>query len=801
MRRTVAASDRSSPQTGAHVTSGDTTFPDTKLEDQLREELQDLSGGISGKTLIVRAPAGAGKSRILRRLLVENMQEKKLERVLWVVREVNQPKGKPASPKSESNARQPVSAQGLAQEALNDFRLLTGGKMTVRKLTRTSKAARFNWDVGGPEIKIISHARLPLIFSDYPRKRDAELAKAELVVIDEDPVHALILDGSVCLADKSNDFGFFYNALRKVARRPGKRFGLNHRDQVEELFGVEFFALLQEQLQGNRDDQNLLAQITHMFQEVPDPLQQADPRSSGFRRRKVLLDALAAAFLEDITQHRVDQEVGSRRFSILRKIEKGKGSETKRGLPLLRFSLLSPMKLDQHNFIILDAYADTRIYEKVFPSCRTLKFTRDRKLRIEVSDALRLDPPRIASQVTNARSRTLQVLEEVHDLAQSRNRGSETLLVLTKQAKGHLDSMFATCETDKFPFRTELYWYKGRGVNAFRGANVFAPSLPYLNRAYRDHTLSALFRHDVALMDEMKKHAQAAELLQILHRSRQASTSDGATPPFTLVGAFHEEMVSDPALSPAHRSEISVKTLEAFLEPLHSEVEVVPYHPTQIIAVGERNGRWMTALNLMCQELLVLFPDGVPHAALQALPLVSPRRGKLTRDAKSFGGFLARLIGHPGLPPEWKRTNLMRQRCLAGESVPGDNEWRYVDLEQEGSASNQNLVAKAVEAAPASLIKHQVKSDPRKSKGRGRSPVVYVSASLCELCRERAAQRSLTKLEKLVALAKSSDPSNFDDFVRKLPPVNVASPNRVNGLVPRQETVASPDPACTPASS
>lgn len=90
----------------------------------------------------------------------------------------------------------------------------------------------------------------------------------------------------------------------------------------------------------------------------------------------------------------------------------------------------------------------------------------------------------------------------------------------------------------RFDLKT-LHWFSGRGLNRYEGAHVIALTPPKLPRTYRDYELAALY----PLVSESEKRKvlhdqlECAELLQMLNRGRQSIRRLGGKPtPYIILG-------------------------------------------------------------------------------------------------------------------------------------------------------------------------------------------------------------------------------------------------------------------------
>ncbi|WP_152544728.1 hypothetical protein [Deinococcus phoenicis] len=198
-------------------------------------------------SVIVAAP-GVGKSTLTRSVLAHHLKAGRLRRVLWAVQAINEP-------------------DSLGAQAQQDFQDLGIHTETIYSSARCDELGKpylpqFQWP-DHPAVKIVSHAKLPLIFG--ARHASMSLRQADLLVIDEDPTAGLLLSYEQVLPGAAPmhlkalpEEDPVWQALQKVAegarRSDTRTFALPNRFiRGYGLFGSPFWAAFQAHHPGPVD--------------------------------------------------------------------------------------------------------------------------------------------------------------------------------------------------------------------------------------------------------------------------------------------------------------------------------------------------------------------------------------------------------------------------------------------------------------------------------------------------------------------------------------------------------------------
>ena len=207
----------------------------------------------------------------------------------------------------------------------------------------------------------------------------------------------------------------------------------------------------------------------------------------------------------------------------------------------------------------------------------------------------------------------------------NRHRPDHRLLTILTQRLQDPTSQWQTLLQDAFTARGlvvsddvtltdvhQMHWHAGRGVNANRGADVYALMPPTLSAMNAHYNLAALLPDDPLARAKLQVYALAAECMQMLHRGRQPDFPAGSKP--RIVVGFSEEKLSK------------------LLEPLADRVTTRPYKPLMHFTRQSQNPRWRDMTAALARELLAhpAFKDGLPRRLLTGLPK------HLDRDEKVY---------------------------------------------------------------------------------------------------------------------------------------------------------------------
>lgn len=641
---------------------------------------------------LVVAPPGQGKSVHTRQVIADAIKAHTLRHVLWATHSINE-------------------EDSLGRGALAAF---TGLKLPAEIVySRTNFSGpglfedQFRWP-STPLVKVISHARIPLIFGGTD-PTSAKLRGADLLVIDEDPTASLLLASPVdknvpgdllpyrlvTLAATGDPacLALLRVADLAVAAEAGQRFArLNKFAIGHGVYGEEFWPLFLREHPGPVGVGSLRAALSTSSKKSPKIEQ---PK------------LVAEEFAEDARCAALSGPPGRTRFGV-----HWAGNDFSfRGLPsppcheqaLLRFNLRPPINLSLP-VIVLDGYANNTLYDALFAGrhVRLHEFARAAPLDIECSDVMHLDPMLDGNSRGNSVANRLQIAEE---LAAQRTRqlamagvvpaspvGQQLLIAgkasrepdsdwqrMLQEAYGWAGLHFNSGPGIKDDVQ-QMHWHAGRGRNDYEGADVYALNPPSLSLMSRDYTTSALFPDRPDLRERLFRHAHGAELLQMLNRGRQPNFSGPGHRPRIIVGSTHEN-ISD------------------MLGDLRDRATLRPYQSILLMNKGSKNPRWRDMTVALAHELLVLFPHGLSKRLLLGLP----------RNRYPDLAVQAKLEAQALMEPAMSHLH---------QAFHNPSSWKYHDVLQAGGSNNDAPLDEAMEGT--GLTREY-------AKRRG-SPKVYVAA-------------------------------------------------------------------------
>ena len=594
-----------------------------------RQLIQDAK---PGEVHIVAAPPGVGKSMWTRQVIRDTLllppavsPSVGIRRVLWATHSI-------------------ATDTALGKEALAAFQALHVPVQIIyrRANFKPSGAAssyeeQFVWPTdpaGHPEpmVKIISHARIGLIFGNPGNPTSAGLLGADLLVIDEDPMSGLLIASPTSRTDTdspkyrleglaTSGDPVFQALLRIVQTAPAdssagravQSFTLkNTYDLGHALYGRTFWHLFLRQHPQPVDTVSLSAALKK--NGIADP------------------DLIAEAFAEDARC-----AVRSTRRPARYRTRFGIHWEGRVSNPdwarmaLFRFTLRRPLEVDLP-VIVLDGYAKQELYEALFleqPHVKFHGFAPAVKLSVECSELLSINP--LEDRKAKGLPHRLHVAEELAEqrrVQKMADPGSKQLLLTNKDlytsssgwqkllqgAYTHVvpGLTFSHPESAPGPLLAEpnqMYWHAGRGLDSYNGADIYALTLPKLSSLHRDYALAAVVLDNPALRQRLHGHARASELLQMLNRGRQPgwaakSAPTGGPVPRVVVGA-------------------TIKKVRMLLGDLVDRAELREYRPLLQLTKGSQNPRWRDMTTALAQELLARpeFYQGLPIQLLESLPL------------------------------------------------------------------------------------------------------------------------------------------------------------------------------------
>ena len=653
-----------------------------------------VSGASTGHIDLVVAPPGQGKSVHTRQVIADAIKARTLRHVLWATHSINE-------------------EDSLGQEAQADFVKLKLTAEIVYSRKNCSNAEdfkdQFRWP-STPLVKVISHARIPLIFGETD-PTSAGLRGADLLVIDEDPTTSLLLASPV---DKSVPGDLLpyrlvtlaatgdpvCRALLRVADLAvaagvGQSFArLNTFVVGHGVYGEEFWTLFLREHPGPVDVRSLRAALG---------VSSAAPGKSSKERPKIHQhELIAEEFAKDAWRAALSRPISRTRFGVhwagndfsLR----GSASPPSHEQALLRFNLRPPINFPLP-VVVLDGYANTTLYTALFAGrhVRLHEFARAIPLDVECSNVMHLDPMLDGNSRGHSVANRLQIAEE---LAEQRTRQlamsgalparpiSQQLLITSKagresgsdwqrllqEAYGRAGLHFNSGPGIKNDVQ-QMHWHAGRGRNDYEGADVYALNPPSLSVMSRDYTMSALFPDRPHLRKRLFRHALGAELLQMLNRGRQPNFSGPGHRPRIIVGGTY-------------------KDIDILLGDLRDRATLRPYQPILLMTKGSQNPRWRDMTAALARELLVLFPHGLSKRLLLGLPM--NRYPDLAVRTK--------LEAHARMEPI--ESHLY-------QAFHSPSSWKYQDVLPAGGRNGDDSLDEAMMGAGLTLEKAERRGSPK----------------------------------------------------------------------------------------
>lgn len=497
--------------------------------------------GSPGTIHVVKASPGQGKTHSTVEALADLLHTGSVTRILWAVRETVADKslGQEAHSKLKAAGLQTTLVQGrpVIRKAVMRSTLTWGP--TSRGRVQQLHRDQFHWS-GAPEVKIISHAHLPLIYGKDARSRGGrhlqQLRAAQLLVIDEDPSDVFLVDETLL---KTRD-----NARARANLRLNASFFEAKRDDVSQAF----MQLFQRAAAGEFNSEARRTGRQHSL--------------SGAPFLKALLDTLPArpawpTFARNLglTAYfgygsNISPWVAQHLRHALKDYERGLPPSAQFGLtwfsqnprPELRFNL-SQYRAFPTSVLILDAYAHRLHYEAAFRPSPIEIHAVGPNLTLEVAVA-----PGTGRQRSRVRSHQdtehlLNLMEQVLDYAAT--HGNTLLLCHKDTREPYRQALAQALACVPLPTDTAVqthHWKAGRGSNQWEGWNIIALEDFHYPQHCAQHTLTALYPYDTAgdaqLRATLAGLHRVSEQLQMLHRGRQTlATTRGwrHTPGVTLL--------------------------------------------------------------------------------------------------------------------------------------------------------------------------------------------------------------------------------------------------------------------------
>lgn len=575
--------------------SGGTTAPLPAFNEAELHKI--FSAACPGEVHVVVAPPGVGKSVTLRQIVAAQYRASHLTRVLWATHSMR-------------------DADSLGDEAKAHFDTLgTPASIVYSRddLKAQGRAAeyapQFDWtDPSATPVKVISHTRVGQIFGPLGHQAQA-LRNAQLLVIDEEPFASLSLHASA-----SDDAPLTLNKLARAGTSPVIQ-ALRQVAGAAEASGTpQPFTDVQGNVTGHHLSGRSFWQA--FIAKHPGPV---DPAvlTTVLKKAEVAQAAFVAeCFAEDAEFARTHPSDPRVRFGL---DWQGKKLDT----ACLRFDLLLPLTLELP-VLILDGYAEQAHYDALFPRQKVTlhHFDPGPPLQVEcfpftVHEAREGKFFRGLDQG----QRRKQIAEEIALRAQEGKtaKPNRRMLVLSSKRLESDTSEWTKYLTDALAERglalekdvSTAHWHAGRGKNAYAGHDVFAVHPPYLNRRHQEFTLAALYPllSQAVQRETATQRLIAAEALQMLHRGRQTRYT-GTDRPRVIIGD-------------------NLNKARERLAPLQAQVELSEYQPRLCFQSligksggkkGSNNPRWVDGMTPLVEDLLKLFPEGLPRSLVDALP-------------------------------------------------------------------------------------------------------------------------------------------------------------------------------------
>lgn len=552
-----------------------------------------LSAAPEKEIRIVKAPPGSGKSDCTRQAVATLLSTGRVKRVLWATRDTTDDNSLGAEAEAEFNKLLGPAGQTAMR--------IAGQSVAQQKKIDLQK--QFDW--GSSSVKIISHAHLPILFGHNPRL--GKLARADLLVIDEDP-----LDSLLCSSHADSKPGDLNLAALIKVRAPdpvtATLVRLLQAAQTGELSSSGELPMFRRKRRDALLDDGPFYQAFHQtLAEVLGP-SVAAPDWEAFR---VTLDGLfkvsnpnfPSQLIVRSFQQAADKfsaaGLSSRRFG-LRWVREGPAKDH-----ALRYDLCRPVKFSLP-VLILDGYADSQQYQAMFPA-RTIKVQplgTPKPLNIEYKEELHLDATSdwFGKEHLQVQQRK-QLVEEIAALLQREQPRPDgtcrplvilTSKVLTVKGRRWLTDVAATLngiDPALVALVKSAHWFAGRGLNTYKDHHVVALTQPIRPAVHREHVMAALFAFDPAQRRAAHLHLERSELLQMLHRGRQPFH-----PGARIITGFKPDL-------PGHQA------------------TCIEYQANKIFTAGSKNTRSLDGIEVHAEELASLL-GGVPRLALQCVGLV-----------------------------------------------------------------------------------------------------------------------------------------------------------------------------------
>lgn len=496
----------------------------TDLQNLLRTALRT-----PGTIHIVRAAPGQGKTRSTVLALADLLAGGGVQRVLWAVRETTgeDSLGRQAANDLKNAGLVASVVYGRGETLLAHLHRGAGWRVAAE----TTYRQQFAWQTG-PEVKVISHAHLPLIYGKDARSAQgqslADLRKAELLIVDEDPSDVFLLDQNIINQGRNRNARAYLrlNSVFFKAREDGISAAL--RTLLARAAAGDFDAEARSWgFPGNRTYSLTGAGFWEALAgELP-------PAPSWGDFAQTLKTTAKFGYGTGIAPW-----VVSRMHSAFRTHTAGGGSSAQFGLTWperhqeraeldvqLRFNV-SQYRPIKCSVVVLDAYAQPTVYAAAFRPSPTCVHEVGPGTVLEVTMVPGAGRHRTDVARGLGSEHVLALMEQVVEYA--RNHGNTLLLCYKNTKSSYQVALDRARELAPLPPGVQLelqHWRAGRGSNDWEGWNVIALEEFAFPREYAEHALSALVPQDgdaSRLERQTIQHLHSAsETLQMLYRGRQ----------------------------------------------------------------------------------------------------------------------------------------------------------------------------------------------------------------------------------------------------------------------------------------
>lgn len=617
------------------------------------EAARVLSAASAGDVHVVVAAPGQGKSVLTRQEIADRIKAGRLGSVLWTVHAI---KGK----------------DSLGQEAEDAFKRLGVDCEIIRPHKHFAPGTKafqrqFDWPTT-PAVRIISHARLPMIFGGGTGL-SRRLAGADLLVIDEDPSGGVLLTSSTDpYAPRAwNDDGQEPEDLRlSTLSASGHPVFLALTAVADRAASGTVSGAVTTFAQPNRYASAHSLSGTLLWPELarlhPVDTLSLEKALVAAHVRPEDAELIARALTEDAARA-ADGHPERLRFGVL-----WPGKTGLAGPALLRYNLRRRLDFNLP-VIVLDGYADRLYYEALFTEQRVTmhRYAPGLLLDVECFQGLHLDP--MHDGTTRALAHRTQIAEELAH--QAGLTGRPQLMIASKRfwktrSQRHWRELVRVAyRRAGRPEPAQMHWHAGRGLNTYNGCDVYALNAGRLSRMHRHHTLSAVFPDQPEERQRLHVHAEGSELLQMLNRGRQPRYAPPLVRPRIVVGQSQEDV-------------------RELLGPLVSRVALRDYAPSLLFTRRSHNARWRDMTAALAQELLDSghFPNGLSAELVKGLP----------RNKSAPAGSLKAALA----------LQTFAGTCPVGSDLHSayhaTGGWQYEDVKPGGGSSGDEMLDEAMAA-------------------------------------------------------------------------------------------------------